>query len=139
MAGSGILVDTGPLVAILSERDQHHAVCLATAKNLRGPFFTSWPALTEAAYLLRDRVEAVQSLLDRVRRGRILLLSLDASDVADISAILSKYADQRFDLADASLMHLAEREGIHTVFTIDRRHFSAYRTRNGSALSLLPD
>jgi predicted nucleic acid-binding protein len=114
VAVKGVLVDTGPLVAILSERDQHHAVCVDAAKTLRGPFYTVWPVITEAAYLLRDNPVAVEKLLGRIRSFRLRLLHLTAEDVDGVSQILSTYHDQDFDLADASIMHVAERDGIET-------------------------
>jgi predicted nucleic acid-binding protein len=70
--------------------------------------------------------------------GELRLLQLDAADVDRISAILTQYADQDLDLADATLMHLAEREGMETVFTVDYRHFAIYRTSQGKRLSLVP-
>jgi len=45
---------------------------------------------------------------------------------------------QEFDLADACLMHLSDREAIPHVFTLDRRHFSVFRKNDGNALTLLP-
>lgn len=138
MAARGVLIDTGPLVAILSERDQHHAVCRAEAKKLRGPFYTCWPVITEAAFLLKDRPPTVAKLLGRVRDQKIQILPLSSDDADAIAQILSKYADQDFDLADAALMHLAERETMLTVFTIDHRHFSLYRTAVGKPLAIVP-
>jgi uncharacterized protein len=138
VAANGVLVDAGPLVAILSKRDQYHRVCISAAVNVRGPFYTSWPVIAEAAYLLRSRAEKIDKLLTRIRDGKLRLLQLDASDVDGISAILSQYADQDFDFADATLMYLAERERIETVFTVDYRHFSLFRTSQGKSLSLVP-
>jgi predicted nucleic acid-binding protein len=138
VATKGLLVDTGPLVAILSERDQHHLVCVEAAKRLHGPFFTSWTVITEAAYLLKDRPDAVSKLLDRVRSLKLRLLQLSADDIDGVDGILKRYADQGLDLADATLMYLADREGLESVFTVDRRHFSVYRTRQGRSLSLHP-
>jgi predicted nucleic acid-binding protein len=80
----------------------------------------------------------VASLLGGIRTLQIVVLSLAAEDVDGISGILSTYADQGFDLADATIMYLAERERIEAVFTTDRRHFSVYRTRRGKPLSLIP-
>jgi predicted nucleic acid-binding protein len=77
-------------------------------------------------------------LLSRLEIGVIELLELTAADVPAISAILTKYQDQGFDLADACLMHLADREGITHVFTIDRRHFSVFQAGGGRGLTLLP-
>ena len=135
----GVLVDAGPLVAILSERDQYHVTCFSEAKSLRGPFYTLWPVVTEAAYLLREEAGAVQKLLGRIRDSKLQLISLGADDADGISAILKQYADQDFGLADATLMYLAERDGIERVFTTDQRHFSIFRTSNGRALSLSPN
>jgi uncharacterized protein len=55
-----------------------------------------------------------------------------------VAAILTRYADQHFDFADAVLMHLAERESIKTIFTTDQRHFGVYRTLTGTALEIRP-
>jgi predicted nucleic acid-binding protein len=138
VATSGVLVDAGPLVAILSKRDQHHHVCVAAARRIRGPFYTSWPIVTEAAHLLKSRAEKVEKLLSRIREAKIRVLQLDAADVDGISSILMRYADQDFDFADASLMHLIEREGMETIFTVDHRHFSVFRTTKGQSLVLVP-
>ena len=53
--------------------------------------------------------------------------------------ILSRYADQAFQLADVAIMHLAEREGMETVFTLDRRDFLVYRRKNGRILNIVPE
>jgi predicted nucleic acid-binding protein len=58
--------------------------------------------------------------------------------VNGIADTLARYADQQFDFADAALMHLAERESIDAVFTVDQRHFSVYRTPAGRALTIRP-
>jgi predicted nucleic acid-binding protein len=125
-------------VAILSERDQHHASCLEASKGLRGPFFTAWPVVTEAAYLLRGNSEAVESLLRQVRDGKLQLLELGAADIVGILQIRDNYREHSFDLADASLMHLADRENIKRVFTTDQRHFSVFRNAQGMSLEFVP-
>lgn len=102
---SGLLIDSRPLVALLSERDQYHASCLEVAKTLRGPFFTSWPVITEAAHLLKSHPRAIQQLLAWVRTSEIHLVPLAAEDAAGIADILTRYSDQSFDFADVFLMH----------------------------------
>jgi predicted nucleic acid-binding protein len=134
----GVLVDTGPLVALLSADDQHHAACVAAAKSLAGPFYTVWPVVTEAAYLMRSRPNSVALLLAQIEAGKLCLADLSATDVSGIQSILSRYADQGFDLADAAVMHVTERDDIRRVVTIDRRHFSLFRTHSGSPLELHP-
>ena len=66
-------------------------------------------------------------------------LPLDAADLAAIAAIMHRYRDAGLQLADAALVHLAEREGIRTVFTLDRRDFSIVRLKRNRALKLLPE
>jgi hypothetical protein len=94
--------------------------------------------LTEAAWLLRQRPNEVRELLRSCRTGLIQILPLKEKDTEGMDAILSKYHDQKFQLADVSLMTLAERESIEHIFTLDTRDFSIYRTTNGNALTLLP-
>lgn len=134
-----VLADTGPLVAILNQSDQHHKQSIEALKTLRLPLLTCWPVLTEAAYLLRQFPDAVAKLLEGLDTGFLELLPLDESDAPAIREILMTYRDQDFQLADASLMHLAEREDISTVFTLDRRDFNVYRTQSIAALKLLPE
>jgi predicted nucleic acid-binding protein len=133
-----MLIDSGPLVALLSERDEHHVACINAAKQLRGPFYTTWPAITEAAHLLKAQADAVQKLLAWIRISEIRLCHLTAEDADGIAEILEQYSDQNFDFADAGLMYLANREGMPRVFTIDYRHFSIYRTKQGKPLSIVP-
>lgn len=133
-----ILLDTGPIVAMLDKSDQHHASCTEASKQVRGVFYTAWPVITEACYLLRSRPDLVQELLGAVYEGDFQLLQLDATEVNEIGGWLAKYRDQGLDLADACLAYLADREGIETVFTIDRRHFPLFRTTAGKPLTLLP-
>jgi uncharacterized protein len=136
---SRILIDTGPIVALLRRRDAQHALCDAAASELPLPAYTCWPVITEAAYLLRRSPQVVRKLLACCDGSRFEILTLGPDDFPQIAAILADYEDQGFDLADAALMHLAQREHIDTVFTLDRRHFSVFRGAQGRALRLLPE
>jgi predicted nucleic acid-binding protein len=60
-------------------------------------------------------------------------------DLPAIAAVMRRYEDAGLQLADAALTHLAEREGIRTVFTIDRRDFSIIRLKRNRTLRLIPD
>ena len=133
-----VLADTGPLVALLNRSDSRHAAATEALVSLRTPLFTCWPVLTEAAYLLRSQPAAVRSLLSSIDSGFLQLLPLGPADIEPISDILEQYEDQSFQLADAVLMYLADREAIPHVFTFDRRDFSVFRTRAGKSLTLMP-
>jgi predicted nucleic acid-binding protein len=134
-----ILLDTGPLVAILSGHDEHHEICVGTLREIPGPLCSCWPVLTEAAWLLRHSTRAVQRLLGSMEAGFIELLPLAGSEAKAIASLMKRYESIRPRLADAALVHLAARERIETIFTLDRRDFSIYRTHRKRSFRILPE
>jgi predicted nucleic acid-binding protein len=70
--------------------------------------------------------------------GIYRILHIAETDLPAMSSLVRKYRDLRPQLADVSLVHLAGRESIDTVFTLDRRDFNVYRTAAGKRLRLLP-
>ena len=132
-------MDTGPLVAILSRADQYHETCVKALRDLPGPLFSCWPVITEAAWLLRGYPRAVQQLLGSLDGGFLELLSLTGSEGAAVADVMKKYADIRPQLADAALVYLAERDSIDTIFTLDRRDFSVYRSGRRQPFRILPE
>ena len=139
MVSEPVLVDAGPLVALLSKSQRQHENCRDIFATLRTPLLTCWPVLTEAAYLLQYHPAEVRSLLSSANGGFLHILPLSKTDVPGINTILAKYEDQAFQLADAALMWLAERENIQYVFTLDQRDFALYRTPSGERLQILPE
>jgi len=122
-----ILVDAGPLVALVDSRDQHHAACVAALARVREPLATIWPALTEAMYLLSDIPTAQEAVWEILARGTVQILPLELADTPRIRELMRNYADRPMDMADAALVRVAEREGIRTFFTVDRKDFGVYR------------
>jgi len=133
-----ILVDAGPLVALVDADDQYHSRCAAALETFREPMATVWPPLTEAMYLLTDLPHAQEVLWEMVERGALQLLSLDAGDAPRIRELMRKYANRPMDLADAALLRVAEREGIRKIFTVDRRDFSVYRLHGRVRPTIVP-
>jgi uncharacterized protein len=133
-----ILVDAGPLVAIVDADDQHHKKCVLELKNLKEPLATVWPPLTEALYLLEDLPRAQEALWEMLARGAVQLLPLDLSDTPRIRELMRKYANRPMDLADAALLRVAEREGLRKIFTVNRKDFSVYRLHDRVRPTLLP-
>ena len=140
MVNEPVLVDTGTLLALYNANDPNHGACKQQAGELPiGKAFTCWPVITEAAYMLRKHPAERDHLLKQVQEQEFILLPLRAGDVQGIRDVFDKYHDQDVDLADAALVHLAERENINTIFTLDRRHFRVYRRLSGTPFRLLPD
>jgi hypothetical protein len=133
-----ILVDTGPLVAIASERDQHHQICVEQLRLLQPPLLTCWPVITEAAWLLRHHGSAVRRLLASFDVGLLKMLVLDDRAPSWVATFLARYHKMGAQIADGALVYLADREGIDTVFTLDRRDFLVYRLSDGRSLRVVP-
>lgn len=133
-----VLVDTGPLVAILSTDDQYHDLCVSTLRELPGPLVSCWPVLTEVAWLLRRHARVQQQFFAAIGAGFLQLASLTNADAKVIAELMAKYENIRPQLADAALVYLSERDGIDTIFTLDRRDFSVYRRANKRGFHILP-
>jgi predicted nucleic acid-binding protein len=134
-----VLVDAGPLVAIFRERGHHHHECVNILSGIAPPLLTSWPVITEAAFLLRDSAQAVERLLAGSAQGLYRIMPLAEDELPALSGLLRKYRRLGIQLADATLVHLAQRENLETVFTLDRRDFSVLRGRANRPFRLLPD
>ena len=124
---SRVLVDAGPMVAMLDRSDTDHARCIEAARTLRGTFISTWSVITEACYLLAGQRGGQDALLARIESGDLLIDPLGVDDLPGVRLLLKKYRDVPMDLADATLVRVAEREGIDDVFTLDH-HFRIYRT-----------
>src|SRR5271165_4689682 len=133
-----VLVDTGPLVAILSRADQYHETCVEALRHLPAPLLSCWPVITEAVWLLRAYPRAVERLLGSIGGGFLDLLPLAAGEAKPIAALMKRYENIRPQLADAALVHLAGREKIDTIFTLDRRDFAVYRSARKTRFRIVP-
>lgn len=133
-----ILIDAGPLVALIHGDDRHHARCKDALKRIREPLATVWPPVTEAMYLLGFSSKAQEALWRLLEGEAVRILPLETSDLPRMRELMRKYRDLPMDLADAALVRAAEREKISRVFTIDRRDFELYRPRGIGQFTILP-
>lgn len=137
----GVLVDTGPLVAVVDVSDKDHRRCVDVLKRLSDPMISTWPVITEAAYLLgqtQNPVDSQDALLEAMDRQVVVIAELGREDIPRIRALIRKYRDLPMDLADASLVRVAERDAIRQVFTLDRRDFEVYRLGRRETFTVIP-
>jgi predicted nucleic acid-binding protein len=132
-----VLIDTGPLVALIDRSDDWHERCREVFEAQDGPLLTVWPVLAEASHLLRSSIFAQSSLFKLVEAGTVDLVTLTSDDVPRIRELMTKYHDLPMDLADAALVRIAERDHIERVFTLDRRDFEVYRPARISRFRIL--
>lgn len=134
------LTDAGALVALLDADDPAHTTYITAAEQLPAdPMLTTWACFTEAMYLLGSvggyRYQA--ALWELRATGRLVLHDLTASEADRMAALMAQYQDTPMDLADASLIVVAESRVLRRVFTIDS-DFYVYRLADGSALEVIP-
>ena len=134
----GVLVDAGPLVALLDRGDPEHADCVLALKTVRAPLVTVWPAFTEAMYLLRGSWPTQKALWSRLETDALGLAPIEEADAPRMRELMEKYRDLPMDLADAALVRVAERESLTEIFTLHRAHFRAYRPGRRRSFSIVP-
>ena len=121
-----LLVDTGPLVAIVNKRDKFHIGCTEYLKNFRGRLLTTWAVLTEFAHMA-DSIGATLPLYHWIERGGLELMPLGREELVTAIDWIERYADRPMDLADASLVVAALKTGSTQIWTLDRDDFETYR------------
>ncbi|CAN5715021.1 hypothetical protein BH24ACT14_BH24ACT14_08290 [soil metagenome] len=135
-----ILLDTSGLVAALVPDQRDHVACASVLRRAEQPGVLSPFVLAEVDYLMGRfaGVDAQLSLYGEVSRGAYRLAPFSAPDVAHAGRVVGRFRDLRVGLADASLVVLAEREGIGEVLTLDERHFRTLPGPAGRPFRLLP-
>lgn len=123
---------------MLNKNDQHREDALSTLDQLQPPLLTTWPVLTETAYFVRDDADLFRSLLSGRISELLEIVVIDQTELSAMNEIFNRYADLNLQLADLSLMHLANRDRIQTVFTFDHRDFRPFMADDGSSLKLIP-
>jgi predicted nucleic acid-binding protein len=136
-----LIVDTGPLYALLDRSDNYHGACLRLLETFPETLIVPSPVLVEVDWLLqgRDRGRAFAALLDDLLRGRFQMVDLAFEDYRRVRELMERYADADIGFVDASVLTLVERLDEPKLATLDRRHFAMMRPRHVEALRLLPD
>ena len=134
-----ILVDAGPLIAIIDRGEPDHRICVEALSSLTGPMLTTWPALTEAIYLLgrAGGWPAQEALWKLLVRDDLQLVDLDQSLLRRTRALMKKYVDVPMDLADATLVAAAEKLKLNRILTLDS-DFQIYRLAGKRYFEVIP-
>lgn len=132
------LVDTGALLAILDREDPWHERCVAAFESLVPPLLSSTAVLTELFHLIGSKRRDVAAACHFMRSGAVTIGSIEDDDVAALAKLMDRYHDRPMDLADATLVHLAERENLTTILTIDNDDFETYRLKGRKRFRVLP-
>lgn len=133
------LTDSGPLAAIYLPNDLHHARCVGALSSLSLPMVTSMACFTEAMHFIGKArgSKGRANLWELAADGRLEVRSHTNEDLERMRTLMDKYDDLPMDLADASLVVLAEQLNVTLVFTLDS-HFKAYRLRDRRCFLITP-
>ena len=124
-----IIADTGFWLALANRDDKHHAQAQLVIQSIDEPLITTWCVITETCYLLLTRLgnQAQLRFIDNILTGGIIVFELQENHVERIRQLLTQYGDLPMDLADASLVVLAENLRHGRILTSDCEDFSTYR------------
>ena len=129
-----IIVDSGFWVALANVNDTHHLTAKQALNQLdQFVAIVTWPVIVETSHLLQNRVgfQAQQLFLKNIQQGGVDIFHLDQKYYfTQIIKLMEKYQDLPMDLADASLVILAEKLGHGRILSTDQRDFRTYRWKN---------
>ena len=127
-----IIADTGFFVACFSKQDQYHKLASSKLRELSEPLITTWPVLTETIHVLTQRGNAnlAANFMKQVTSGLVLIWNPTNDLIQKIPKLMKTYINLPMDLADASLVLLAEFLEDGRILSTDRRDFKSYRWKS---------
>jgi uncharacterized protein len=132
------LIDTGALLALLDRSDRWHERCRSAFEKLPLPLGTSGAVLAELFHLLAPNKRELETAWRFLHSGAVTVLGIDDSDLVEIEDLMKRYHDRPMDFADATLVHLARRESLATIFTVDHDDFETYRIAGRRRFRIVP-
>jgi predicted nucleic acid-binding protein len=133
------VIDTSAILALVDRNDAWHEPCVHAYNHHRLPWLTSEAALTEAFHLLiRRDFRDDRPIWTLLHSGAIIMSTIANEELPVIDALMAQYADRPMDFADATLVHLAARERLTLILTIDHDDFSTYRLPRRKKFTILP-
>jgi predicted nucleic acid-binding protein len=131
-----VLTDSGPLIALLNHRDEHHEWIREQFKHLSGPLLTCEGAITETCYLLQADGLPSWSVIELLER-KIITIEFDLSRQQNrVLSLMKKYADTPMDFVDACLVAMTEERRDCKLLTLDS-DFRIYRRFERQTIPLI--
>lgn len=134
-----VILDTGPLVALVDARDEHHEWAVAQWEDIEPPLLTCESVISEACFLLDQTTAGSAVVFEMLLRNAIALGFCLEQHVKEVRGLRAKYSDVPMSVADASLVRMAEQFSRSVVLTLDS-DFRVYRKHGRQVIpSILPD
>ena len=127
-----VIVDTGFWLALADQQDTYHKPAKLILQQIDEPLITTWCVVTETCYMLLQRkgVPAQAAFMTSLANNAFELFDLQSHHAPRIAQLMQQYANLPMDLADASLVILAEELGHGRILSVDYRDFNTYRWKN---------
>lgn len=138
LAASVGLIDTGAILAIVDAEDRWHSACIEALQLFRLPLLSTEAVLTETFHLTGKNPHNIERTWRFVRSGALKIHPMLDPDLLELHALMAQYADRPMDFADATLVHLAARERLPTILTVDHDDFETYRLPGRRKFTILP-
>ena len=132
------VIDTGAILALVDRDDTWHESCVEAYNHNRLPWLTTEAVLAEAFHLVRRNLRHDRPIWTLLQSGAIVMSVISNEELTQIHALMAQYADRPMDFADATLVHLAARERLSLILTIDYDDFSTYRLPHRKKFTILP-
>ena len=130
------IIDSGPLIALFDGSDKYHNDVLTFMKEYKGKLITSWAVITEVSHMLDFNLQVQIDFLKWCEIGGIEVYNITQDEISNIRVMMEKYIDIPMDLADGTLMYIANKENIKNIVSIDS-DFDIYRTLKKQSLNNL--
>ncbi|HIP61660.1 MAG TPA: PIN domain-containing protein [Sulfurovum sp.] len=127
------IIDSGPLIALFDKNDSYHTQVLDFFRDFKGEFVTTWSVITEVSHMLDFNLKVQIDFLKWVELGALHIEDIAQNELCHIIKMMSKYTNVPMDLADSTLMYIAQREKIKYIVSIDS-DFDIYRTLKKQSL-----
>lgn len=121
-----VLLDAGPLVALLDPRDHYHRWAATRWVEIDPPLLTCEAALTEACFLIAKSRGSSAAVIELVSRRAISIPFHVQEEARAVATLMQRYANVPMSFADACLVRMAEQHAESEILTLDR-HFTVYR------------
>lgn len=136
---TSVIVDTGPLVALLNRRERQHAWAAKIMDTIQPPIFTCDPVLSEACFLLQDMAGGSDAVMQLVARGIVRSDFHVMAEIDSVRALMKKFASVPMSLADACVVRMTELDQQSVVLTLDS-DFKVYRRNKRQVVpTLMPN
>lgn len=136
-----LVLDTGPILALLDADDSAHSRCVSLLDEINEPLVVVAPTLVEVDYWIRKRLqpEVWSIFVEDIATGAYRLEHLTPQDMIRVAELEADYADLELGMVDAAVIAICEKLGEKKVATLDQRHFRTVRPRHCDYLELLPE